>query len=80
MTPRQAQREVFIAESKKRLRELWGLTKDQADIAEAMLRDAMAFADAHREGQEDAPRDRQPLETMDAYASYLLRFIAERHP
>ena len=49
----QAQREGFIAESRKRLIELWGLTKDQADMAHSMMLDAMNYADAHREGQED---------------------------
>ena len=38
-------REKWLSESRKRLRELWGLTKDQTDIAIAMMQDAMAVAD-----------------------------------
>lgn len=47
------ERERFITESRKRLIERWGCTNDQADIATAMLKDAMAFADAHREAGGD---------------------------
>ena len=48
-------REKWLDESRKRLREVWGLTKDQTDIAVAMMQDAMAVADATR--QEDGAGD-----------------------